>query len=85
MQQGILYAPDFVINAGGIIDVFHGRTGYEPEKVRAHVETIGDTLSEIFTRSDREGRPTGIIANELAEERFDFVRPQQDGSLAKAG
>ncbi len=38
--------------------------------MRAHVETIGDTLTEIFNRSDRTGLPTGEIANELAEERF---------------
>lgn len=69
-QRGILYAPDFAINAGGIIDVFYERTGASPEKVRAHVETIGDTLTEIFNRSDRTGLPTGEIANELAEERF---------------
>src|SRR5690606_5632303 len=69
-QRGILYAPDFAINAGGIIDVFYERTGASPEKVRAHVETIGDTLTEIFDRSDRTGLPTGEIANELAEERF---------------
>ena len=69
-DRGILYAPDFAINAGGIIDVFYERTGATPETVRAHVETIGDTLTEIFNRSDRSGRPTGEIANELAEERF---------------
>lgn len=69
-ERGILYAPDFAINAGGIIDVFYERTGATPETVRAHVETIGDTLTEIFNRSDRSARPTGTIANELAEERF---------------
>ncbi len=69
-DRGILYAPDFAINAGGIIDVFYERTGATPEKVRAHVDTIGDTLTEIFNRSERSGRPTGEIANELAEERF---------------
>lgn len=69
-QQGILYAPDFAINAGGIIDVFYERTGATPDTVRKHVETIGDTLTEIFNRSDRTGLPTGDIANELAEERF---------------
>lgn len=71
-RGGILYAPDFAINAGGIIDVFYERTGgaSPPEKVRAHVETIGDTLTEIFNRSDCTGLPTGEIANELAEERF---------------
>jgi leucine dehydrogenase len=69
-QRGILYAPDFVINAGGIIDVFHERTGSDPEAVRQHVESIGQTLEEIFTRSARDDQPTGAIANQLAEERF---------------
>ncbi|MBY6033393.1 amino acid dehydrogenase [Marinobacter daepoensis] len=69
-HRGVLYAPDFAINAGGIIDVFYERTGGSPDNVRAHVETIGDTLTEIFERSERTGLPTGTIANELAEERF---------------
>ncbi|XOZ32839.1 Glu/Leu/Phe/Val family dehydrogenase [Halomonadaceae bacterium KBTZ08] len=69
-QRGILYAPDFVINAGGIIDVFYERQQPEPETVRQHVESIGDTLAEIFTRSARDAQPTGTIANQLAEERF---------------
>lgn len=69
-DRNILYAPDFAINAGGIIDVFYERTGASPEQVRAHVEGIGQTLAEIFTRSDRNGTPTGMVANMLAEERF---------------
>ena len=70
-DRGILYAPDFAINAGGIIDVFYERAGATPDTVRAHVDTIGDTLTEIFNRSGSSGRPTGEIANELAEERFE--------------
>ncbi len=70
-QRGILYAPDFVINAGGIIDVYYERTGAEPAVVRRHVESIGDTLDEIFARSQKDERPTGDIANQLAEERFE--------------
>ncbi|SFR61313.1 leucine dehydrogenase [Marinobacter daqiaonensis] len=70
-QRGILYAPDFVINAGGIIDIYYERVGGEPDVVRQHVENIGETLDEIFTRSARDGRPTGQIANQLAEERFE--------------
>lgn len=69
-EQGILYAPDFAINAGGIIDIFYERIGHSPEKVTAHIESISETLSEIFTRSDESGLPTGSIANTLAEERF---------------
>ncbi len=69
-ERGILYAPDYVLNAGGIIDIFYERIGHEHTKVRAHIETIADTLSEIFRRADTQNRPTGEIANELAEERF---------------
>lgn len=69
-KHGVLYAPDFVINAGGIIDVYYERTGPDPDAVRQHVDTIGHTLEEIFQRSDRDGLPTGQIADQLAEERF---------------
>lgn len=69
-QRDILYAPDYVINAGGIIDIHYERSGGEPEQVRRHVEGIGDTLREIFQRSERDSLPTGQIANRLAEERF---------------
>lgn len=69
-KHGVLYAPDFVINAGGIIDVCYERTGPDPDAVKQHVDTIGDTLAEIFQRSDRDGLPTGQIADRLAEERF---------------
>lgn len=69
-KHGVLYAPDFVINAGGIIDVYYERTGPDPDAVRKHVDTIARTLQEIFERSDRDGLPTGQIADQLAEERF---------------
>lgn len=69
-KHGVLYAPDFVINAGGIIDVYYERTGPDPDAVRKHVDTIAQTLQEIFERSDRDGLPTGQIADQLAEERF---------------
>jgi len=69
-RRGVLYAPDFVINAGGIIDVCYERMGPDPEAVRRHVDGIADTLEEIFQRSSRDGLPTGQIADQLAEERF---------------
>ena len=70
MQRGILYAPDYVINAGGIIDVYHERTGFKYEEVTRHVEQIYDNLMEIFERARAEGRPTGEVADVIAEERF---------------
>ena len=70
VRKGILYAPDYVINAGGVIDVAFERTGYDLEKVVAKVEGIGASLTEIFARSDAEQRPTSEVADDLARERF---------------
>jgi leucine dehydrogenase len=68
--RGILYAPDYVINAGGIIDIWHEEQGYDEHRVREHLERIGATLTGIFERSRREQHPTGEIADRMAEERF---------------
>jgi len=70
LREGILYAPDYVINAGGVIDVAFERTGYDLDKVVAKVEGIGASLTEIFERSDAEQRPTSEVADDLARERF---------------
>jgi leucine dehydrogenase len=69
-QQGILYAPDFVINAGGIIKVCYEYLNKPESEVEAHVRKIGDTLAEVFERSVKEGRPTSVVADEVAEARF---------------
>ncbi len=69
-QKGILYAPDFVINAGGIIKVCYEYMNTPEDGMDAHVRRIGDTLSEVFARADAEGVPTSVIADRLAEERF---------------
>jgi leucine dehydrogenase len=71
MGRGILYAPDYVINAGGIIDISYERGGaYDRDAAVAHIEGIYDTLIEIFERSTAEGLPTNLIADFVAEERF---------------
>lgn len=70
-QRGILYAPDYVINAGGVIDIFHQRMeSSSNEALRAHIEQIGETLKEIYTRAEQEGAATNRVANLIAEERF---------------
>ncbi|WP_420935339.1 Glu/Leu/Phe/Val dehydrogenase dimerization domain-containing protein [Alteromonas sp. A081] len=70
-KRGILYAPDYVINAGGVIDIFHQRMASSSnEALRAHIEQIGDTLKEIYERADKENTATNRIANVIAEERF---------------
>ena len=70
LERGILYAPDYAINAGGIIEIYHETNGYVEAKAKAHLDRIGDTLTAIFTRSDAEQRPTGEIADRMAEEIF---------------
>ncbi len=69
-ERGILYAPDYVINAGGIVDCAVERSGEDRETLLRQVEGINDTLLEIFARADREQRPTNEIADHIAEERF---------------
>src|SRR5690606_8101614 len=69
-QRGILYAPDYVINAGGIINVaFEMRPeGYSEQESTAKVMAIYDTLLNIFQRADAEQQPTSVVADLMAQE-----------------
>nr|WP_211200856.1 Glu/Leu/Phe/Val dehydrogenase [Pseudoalteromonas sp. JC3] len=69
-EKGVLYAPDYVINAGGIINVYYETKpeGYDEAAATKHVEGIYDTLTEIFKRSEDEKVSTHIIADKLAQE-----------------
>lgn len=69
-KRGILYAPDYAINAGGLINLAIELEGYDRERARAKVEGIYPTLIEIFKMSAEEERPTQQIADGLAEERI---------------
>ncbi len=70
-QHRILYAPDYVINAGGLIALSLARTpdGYTAERALSLTARIGDTLAEIFSRADDEDRPTNAVADNIALER----------------
>ena len=69
---GVLYAPDYVINAGGIINVFHEYYGVSSEaQVHAAIAAIPARLTDIFERSRRENRPTNAVADELARARIE--------------
>ncbi len=68
MDMGILYAPDYVINAGGVIHVCSEAANMSLEETEKRVRNIYDTLAEIFARSATENRPTGEIADQLARE-----------------
>lgn len=70
----ILYAPDYVINAGGIINVANELSGYNLEKVEKDVARIANTLETIFVESDKNGITTQQSANVFAENRIKSVR-----------
>ncbi len=69
-EREILYAPDFAINAGGIIDASYEYCGYDPKQSKQHIESIADTLTAIFERAEQEGTSTIKVANKLAEEKL---------------
>jgi len=69
-QRGILYAPDYVINGGGIIRVAGQIFDWADDQIEKRVLAIGDTLAQIFRRADAENRTTNAIADRIAEERM---------------
>ena len=73
-RRGVLYAPDYVINAGGIINISHEGPGYDKAKAFAHIAQIHDTLEEIFRRAEATGDSTSDAADRIAEERFKTVQ-----------
>ncbi len=72
MARGILYTPDYVANAGGVIEIaWQRRDDARPESVMAHIAKISTTLDEIFARAAQEGRSPALVADDLARERFE--------------
>ncbi len=76
-ERGILYAPDYVINAGGIISVAREYYGNSSEdEVRADVSRIRDRLQAIFDEAKSSGRPTNELADELARNLVAAARKE---------
>jgi leucine dehydrogenase len=69
-ERGILYAPDYVINGGGIIRVAGQICGWSDADIEARVLRIADTLSTVFARAENEGVATHRVADRMAEERM---------------
>lgn len=75
LAANVLYAPDYVINAGGIIGVAREYFGGSSEaQVTADIHGIPARLTEIFERARRESRPTNVVADQLARERIDSAQ-----------
>ena len=68
--RDILYAPDYVINGGGIIRVAGQIFEWSDAEVERRVLAIADTLTQIFKRADSDNKPTSVIADRIAEERM---------------
>lgn len=69
-QRGILYAPDYAINAGGLINVAEEVKGYDAARARERTMKLYDTLLEICERSARLQLPTYRVADTMVEERL---------------
>ncbi len=73
MEKGILYAPDFVVNAGGLINVYSEVAKYGREYALAQAENIYNTTANIFAMSKQENIPTFMAANRTAEARIEAM------------
>lgn len=83
MRKGLVYAPDYVINAGGLINIYYEgheavvTGGYSRAKAFAHIGRIGDTVQKILERSKSEELPSQVIADRIAEERVTKARAKK--------
>ncbi|HYW28987.1 MAG TPA: Glu/Leu/Phe/Val dehydrogenase [Gaiellales bacterium] len=75
-RRGIVYAPDFAINAGGVINIGDELIGdgYDADRARRSVERIEQTLAEVFERARRDGVAPARAAEQMARERIAAAR-----------
>jgi leucine dehydrogenase len=73
-ELGIVYAPDYVINAGGVINVADELYGYNQERAMKKVEQLYTTIEKVIEISKRDGIPTYVAADRMAEERIERIR-----------
>ena len=72
-EMGILYAPDYVTNAGGLMNVFVELEGYSPDRALDKTTQVYDNLMQVFAIAKRDGIGTHTAADRLAEERIATV------------
>jgi len=72
-EKGILYAPDYVINAGGLINVYGELSGWSPDRAKRKAGEIYETLKQLFEIAKEQGLPTYEAADRLAERRIEQV------------
>lgn len=70
MDEGFIYAPDYVINAGGLINCYQELQGYSRKKAMELTENIYNETLSILQTASKKKMPTYLVANEIAEKRF---------------
>ena len=72
-EMGILYAPDYVINAGGLMNVFVELEGYSPERAFDKTRKVYDNLASVYSIAKKQNISTHLAADRLAEERLKTI------------
>lgn len=72
-KMNILYGPDYVVNAGGLIDLYYDGPNYDEDVVKTHVARIRETLLEVFHKADELLISTSEAADMIAEKRFKII------------
>lgn len=73
VDKGILYAPDYLVNAGGIINCYWEVIGYNRDAAISQAQGIYDTTLKVLNEATRLGEPSYVVANRLAEERIQSI------------
>ncbi|MDX2939418.1 Leu/Phe/Val dehydrogenase [Streptomyces ipomoeae] len=85
-DRGILYAPDYVVNAGGVIQVADELHGFDFERCKAKAAKIYDTTLGIFARAKTDGIPPAAAADRIAEQRMHEAAAERGrGATAQRG
>lgn len=76
VEKGIVYGPDYLTNAGGVINVAHEikEGGYKEEAALADIHAIYDKMLSVLKTAQESGKPTYQVANEMAEERIEYAK-----------
>ena len=74
LEKGILYAPDYLINAGGLINCYSEIAGFNKKKTLQMAENIYEATRRVITKSKEENIPTHLAANKIAEKRIEDIR-----------
>jgi leucine dehydrogenase len=79
-ESGVLYAPDYVVNAGGVINIAQEKGGYDRGRAEERIRGIHDTVLRVLDLADEEGITTAAAADLLAERRIEAARLTRGGT-----